>query len=581
MVRELRVRLGSAKLLLGSLQGDAHKNASRAQAAAFLEALNGASLTVAERADLMVMVGDVAWGGDDKNTIIGALAVPSPSASKPVRAPRSQMQNFLTISEFFTDAEWSVICSETAGFLQKREVILSRATKLSCRCPCEKSSKRFTSILLICTGKADLPSGCKWDTKESLKTELKSMIRRMSKPVAYLEALPSSPEELMLKHPDLYAAAYRGTDVPVPCKMDLQQVVNLDAMYKTRGGGGMASSSNLPASPPALQLLAPSGGGNVGQMAQTLMQGMFSMAQSQERMVNMMMMGSNMPQGRSMRSLSALADLSSLRGDGQEQLRLSHASFRPGLAGAITDVRPEAAVPQGAILDFPPQDANPDGLADPSAAARVQADIAVAARAKADASAARKQAAAALAAQQRAAVAPAVSIKIEEINDDDDDPMTLLDALEKRDEDKRKAKAEAKAEERAAKKAKSAAQKAEEKAEKAEAKKAEAKAARDLSLPVKGAPPIKQKPSNDDDSSKQVLKRPSGFDGVASSSAGAGSWFYNHERTRSQFLARAGFKGPGSSKSFKYGDGCQHEDEASAKAAVELFVAEKNRDLSS
>ena len=341
MVRELRARLGSAKLLLQSLQGDTHKVASRAQAAAFLEALKGVgdSLTRTARADLMVFAGEVAWHSDDKASILGALDEPSPPSK--AKARRRDMQDFRNITETFTEAEWSKILSEDVSFLQIREIILTRAVKLSCRCPCEKSSKRFTTILLLCSGKSDLPSNSKWDIKESLKKEIKGMARRMEPPLVYLQYLYSSPQELMAMHPDLYSAAYRGTEVPVPCKLDIHQVLYIDATYRTRGGGGVVSSVDLPASPPPLQMLGSAGGANAGNIATTLMQGLFTMAQSQERMMNMIMC-SAMPQGsanRPMRSLSALADLASP--GGQAQLRLSDIASQPEVT--VTDLRPQLA----------------------------------------------------------------------------------------------------------------------------------------------------------------------------------------------------------------------------------------------
>jgi len=564
MVRELRARLGSAKLLLGSLQGDAHQVASRAQRAALLEAVRsyGASLTAADRADLMVFASEVAWHCDDKASVISALGEAEPSPPSGKKPHRNDMQEFKSISEFFTEAEWTLLCSESAGVLQKREVILSRAAKLSCRCPSETTSKWFASILLVCTGKTDLPPTSKWDTKESLKAEMKSMVRRMKPPLIYLKKLEASPQELMSKHPDLYSEAYRGTEMPVPCKIDLQQVFNVDATYRTRGGGGVGSSANLPASPPPLQLLTSSGGANVGNMAQALMQGIFSMTQSQERMMNMMIMGSGMQPGlanRPMRSLSALADLAT--SDGQAQPRLSHASFRPPIA--ITNIRTQASHVDGQarpsslrphleITDLRPQFA--DSAANEQAAA---------------ASAAREQAAALLAARQQAAVA--MAIKIEEVDDDAEekntDALDLLTALERRDEDKRRSKAE----ERAAKKTMQAAEHA---------------AKRNLALIAASPLPKETSSTGNDRSTQKVLKRPSSSDvcfgegagkAVLPMPAGGGSWSHCHEKSRSQFMARSTVKGPGSSKRFKYGGGQEYHDEASAAVAVKNFVAEKNR----
>ena len=128
MSRELRARLGSARLLLQALSdGDAHVVASRTQKVAFLNTLKaqGGTLSSEERADLMSMAAEVKWASDDCNIIMQALAPVNAETKK-----RSEMQKYTTITGFFTETEWAVLLDESGDLLSKREILMKRAIQL-------------------------------------------------------------------------------------------------------------------------------------------------------------------------------------------------------------------------------------------------------------------------------------------------------------------------------------------------------------------------------------------------------------------------------------------------------------------
>ena len=144
-------------------------------------------------------------------------------------------------------------------------------------------------------------------------------------------------------------------------------------------------------------------------------------------------------------------------------------------------------------------------------------------------------------------------VKVEVIDEEDHKPedlsLALLHALEKRDQDRKEAKAAAK------------------KAAKAEAK-AEAKAAAAKKAPKEASPAPKSKDSDASSPSEKTFKQP------ASAPVKA---FFAPERTRCQIMARTGLGGQGSSKRFKYGDEEDYAKEEAATVAAQKWVDELNR----
>ena len=101
MAREIRARIGSARLLLQSLAADesAHSAVSRTQCSALVESVKRVCLTNEEKASLAEVALGVQWSTNDVQTVAEAFL---PTAKR----ARRDMQDFANIHEFFLQAEW-------------------------------------------------------------------------------------------------------------------------------------------------------------------------------------------------------------------------------------------------------------------------------------------------------------------------------------------------------------------------------------------------------------------------------------------------------------------------------------------
>ena len=140
--------------------------------------------------------------------------------------------------------------SASVSACAKREYILNRAARLGCRCPSEPTMNRFTSLCLVVNGESDLSAVQKHASMLQMKAQWKQMNRRLLSPRTHVVSLPESAEELELHHPDIFAEAYSDSR-PVPCKVNVIDVVACDRSFKCRG-------ANLLLRCPTLQLASPS-----------------------------------------------------------------------------------------------------------------------------------------------------------------------------------------------------------------------------------------------------------------------------------------------------------------------------------
>ena len=620
MVRELRARIGAARLLLAGLQGtDALQAASSAQRVAFLATLKGQALSPQERADLMALVGEVVWAGEDGAEIIKALAPPA----EPVPHKRMPMQTFTSITDFFTESEWKVLQNESTSLLGKREVLIGRAIKLSCRCPSEHTMKWFASLLLVCGATEDIiTSTCsrgKLDMMKALKVEFKQMCRRLPDSCTTLVSLPGTPQLLATEHPELFAAAYSG-ESPVACPLDIRKITSVNVSFRCRSGAASEAPANLPPSPPPLQLLS-AGGSNLNSFVSGLMSSFHQMQQTQERMMSMMMMGSG-GGARPLRSLTALADVAG----GGSDIRLTHASAReqslPGLVVqpplAAQHLQVPVQGPPSGLQRLPTPVQNTAALSEgplaiPVTQVPVKKEVAV------------FEGTLVTAAQSAETIDD--DKKNEEEKADYERSLKLLDVLEQRDAEKKKAKQEAaKAAKEAAKAAKEAAKKASQDAiteaakqeaalqivaqlppKKVAAKAVSGKAAASKACVKAGSKAGAKAAAGKAAASKVVAKAPPPAKAVSTKAVPEkvpatppkvactttppqkrkesstpidykkvvkATW--GRETSRSQIMGRTGEGGPGSSKKFKYGASQEFGNEKQAITAAQRWVDELN-----
>jgi hypothetical protein len=255
MSRDIRARIGSARLLLGPLVSQpTHAPASRTQCVALLDAIKKSSLTIEDRASLSGLALGVPWCGDDAKSIADAFVPPA-------KLQRQSMQNFEALHEYFVDSEWVLLLDSSKSMTAKSEAIISRAVALGCRCPAEPTMKSFTSLLLAVCEPPDklltISSAQKGDIMKHMKVNFKRWVRRATKPVAYIDHLPAVPMHLKQNHPALFEAAYAGGLDLVPCRIDMKVVCSVDVSFQCRGGNAVHT--------PTLQLSG-IGGPQMGQL---------------------------------------------------------------------------------------------------------------------------------------------------------------------------------------------------------------------------------------------------------------------------------------------------------------------------
>jgi hypothetical protein len=292
MARQLVVRLGVARCVIHEAPVAFATTVSRTQADAFLHLLrlHGASLSVQERAEVVAAAMQVPWQGEDGANIAAAVGA---SAGTPEKEPRrSSMQNYSTLLDFFTKTEWEQL-SGAHSFNVKRDVIISRLSRLGCRNPTEPTVKLCSSLLILMSGEwektSTTPAAQKQQTMRSFKEEFKRTIRHQNWPAEYLTQL-KSPDAMRAQHASMFEAAFADGCLPVPCQVDLQKLQQVDCSYRCRGGGGVDPASNvLACTDNSLQ--------QVNSMGNMLLMGMNTMYKQQQSFMQHMMNEGMPPRG--------------------------------------------------------------------------------------------------------------------------------------------------------------------------------------------------------------------------------------------------------------------------------------------
>ena len=134
MVREIRARIGTARLLMDRLADDttAHAEASRTQAIALIDALHRSKdLEASGKETLGELALEVPWALGDVTEV--AYTFESGSGFK----TRSQLQNVQHARNIFLNCEWNNIRSSGSAMAIRLDTIIVRCIALGCRCPNE------------------------------------------------------------------------------------------------------------------------------------------------------------------------------------------------------------------------------------------------------------------------------------------------------------------------------------------------------------------------------------------------------------------------------------------------------------
>jgi hypothetical protein len=319
MDRRIRARIGAAKTVLAQYE-DApcqKKLISRNQANALVELFRVATtLTACERGELLDLVLEISFVGDDACRVMESLS-PVDLVVAPTR--RRHQQSYLTVYEMFTLAKWHVLKStEPAGL--KLEIILLMAIRLGLRCPSEPTYKILTTLWLVMSEPPDkldtIPKHVKETMYDYVKKEFARARKRAPTPIVYLDDLPASPLELFNKHPTLYASVYGAGDQhdpPVPCAINVQLVLDVNASYSCRGGQ-TKNKPHVPSTVRTLNLDDSVSTSSIERFAASMMTGMQQMQQSQQKFMEHVCtqnFAPDVPNRRPPASFAALVDVTS------------------------------------------------------------------------------------------------------------------------------------------------------------------------------------------------------------------------------------------------------------------------------
>ena len=247
-------RLSAASAALSQAGPEAQAAISRTQAQAVLDLLRRElpRLDADERAELNVQVARVAWAKDDLIALMQVFEHISRGSTP--KAKRRDQQHWDKILNCYDRTSWELLCNSHAPANSKLDVILNQPIRLGLRLPSEPTFHSLSALWLLCAngGGADSSDRATWQKR--LKLEFR---RRARKSVHIADLMFSLPEPCTLDktHPDLYAAAYeRGPPLPIPMKV-AKQVYELEATFQMRGGDvresdvGLFSPSRNPKDP--------------------------------------------------------------------------------------------------------------------------------------------------------------------------------------------------------------------------------------------------------------------------------------------------------------------------------------------
>ena len=233
LVRELRARLGSSKLLLAKCTTPASRTcASRIQTAAFLSVIGSSSNLSPEQAgDLSAFAAQVGFEPGDLDEIMQSLA--STNAKKK-RGQRSPMQDYTAIFNYYTEGEWNAITGDSITTNDVRSILFGRMFTLGARTPSEETKRLLTSLLLILVEDKKVPilHKRKTDTHDALKTAWTAYVRRAAKPIEHIDKLQISPLEFQRARAEMYASAYRNGCRPVPSRIQIVDIEVLAHSFK-------------------------------------------------------------------------------------------------------------------------------------------------------------------------------------------------------------------------------------------------------------------------------------------------------------------------------------------------------------
>ena len=286
--RELWSRLGATKMMLTKIAKPAKAQMSSIQAKAFCASVASlpTALNETDAAALSELAFEVGFAEDDLSLVVDSLqaATKSESPSKKERKPRTKMQDFSAVLEYFTEAEWQSMKDDAERPAEVRSIFFGRMMALGAKAPSEGTKRLLTSALLMLTENMKLPIRAqkKTTTLEALNKAWAACVRKAKDPMVYIPTLPTSPKVYFRLYPEMAANAYAHGEGPVASKLDISMVETLASTFKTRGNVPTPSVSE---STPTLHLP----GGELYQQLQMISSGFQTELQRQSDRQDRMM----------------------------------------------------------------------------------------------------------------------------------------------------------------------------------------------------------------------------------------------------------------------------------------------------
>ena len=278
----------------------AHAHMSKVQAAALVEVAAASSdVLSAELADLSATATSIQWAGKDIMVVLDAF---SPPEKKP-RARRRFQQDWTCVMAYGDESFWQTF--EAANAEGKLQTLVNLAIRTGLRCPTEPTVKWLTAVWIASTHNDQQMANMNLVTKISnmvhVKTVCDAVRKKLPDPVQHLEQLPSDPMQLLAKHELLFKSAFAQGKVPIqpPATYCEQRVRLFNQSFGCRGGGKVAAFGTRDdmagQSRRALQVRESSpsrhGGSGIERIAGVVLKQMTTMADQQQRMMEMIVGG--------------------------------------------------------------------------------------------------------------------------------------------------------------------------------------------------------------------------------------------------------------------------------------------------
>ena len=242
MDREIRARIGTARLLLGRLAScpTQHASASRTQCTALVDAvLRAKNIDHAAKATLAELAQHVQWEASDAATIARAFCG-NDAASHMATGGRSRqpLQDFQNLHNFFLESEWAHLVDSKVSMTVRLDVLIGRCISLTLRNPSEWTFKHMTAMLCVLGENRDrlhtLSANHKSEVMTHVKQQFRAASRRAGTSHEHILKLPGCFAELQREWPRVASSACAGQE-PCQCPIDVMLFHSLGQSFRCRG----------------------------------------------------------------------------------------------------------------------------------------------------------------------------------------------------------------------------------------------------------------------------------------------------------------------------------------------------------